>query len=137
MIFTKSFTIQRRPEEAFEYFANVENEARFNPWAIEVCKISSGPVGPGSRFRGRYKRFGTVEQELTEYEPPRHLVWRSNTMGAATMTFDLEPNGSGTRVTVTGQANPPGLMKVVDPVMGLIMRPHMDDIVRGIQRELA
>src|SRR5207248_2267916 len=108
----------------------------WNPWAIEVQKVTPGPVGPGSRFRGRYKRFGVVEQELAEYQPPSRVVYRSNAMGAASMTFELEPDGSGTRVKVIGQANPPGVLKLIDPVMGLIMGRHFDDMAEGISREL-
>ena len=135
MLVQKTFTIQPPPETVFAYLANIENEARWNPWAIEVHKISNGPVGPGARFSGRYKRFGRVEQELSDYVPSRRVTWVSNTMGAASMTFELEPNNTGTRVTMIGRANPPGLMKLIDPVMGLMMRRHFDDLAEGIQRE--
>jgi len=132
----ETFIVTPAPDETFQYLADIEHEPRWNPWAIEVTKITSGPIGPGSRFRGRYKRFGVVEQELADYLPPRRITYRSNTMGAASMTFDLEPHASGTRITLTGQADPPGLMKLFDPVMRLLMQGHFRDLVEGIRREL-
>jgi len=133
----KTFSVSQPPQRAFEYLANIEHEPRWNPWAIEVQKITPGPVGPGSRFRGRYKRFGVVEQELDDYQPPQRMTYRSNTMGSASMTFEFEPEASGTRVTVVGRADPPGLMKLIDPLMGLMMGRHFDDLVAGISRELS
>ena len=132
----RSFSVSQPPDQTFAYLADVEHEARWNPWAIEVHKVSPGPVGPGSRFRGRYKRFGVVEQELSEYEPPSRVVYQSNTMGSASMTFEFQPDGTGTRVRVIGQANPPGLLKLIDPLMGLMMARHFDDLAAGIAREL-
>jgi len=48
-------------------------------------------------------------------------------MGAATMTFDLQPHASGTLITLAGRADPPGLLKLFDPIMGLLMRGHFHD----------
>jgi hypothetical protein len=132
----ESFTVTPTPDETFQYLADIEHEVRWNPWAIEVAKVTPGPIGPGSRFRGRYKRFGVVDQELAEYVPPRLITYRSNTMGAASMTFELRPDASGTLITLTGQARPPGLLKLFDPVMWLMMRGHFRDLVQGIKREV-
>ena len=132
----ETFIVTPAPDETFQYLADIEHEPRWNPWAIEVTKITPGPIGPGSRFRGRYKRFGVVEQELVDYEPPRRITYRSNTMGAASMTFELQPHASGTQINLIGRADPPGLMKLIDPVMGLMMRGHFRDLVEGIKREV-
>jgi len=72
----ESFTVTRPPDETFQYLADIEHEARWNPWAMEVTKVTSGPTGPGSRFRGRYKRFGVVEQERDRLPGDRQLLGR-------------------------------------------------------------
>jgi uncharacterized protein YndB with AHSA1/START domain len=133
----QTFIVTRPPDETFQYLADIEHEPRWNPWAIEVTKVTAGPIGPGSRFRGRYKRFGVVEQELADYLPSRRITYRSNTMGAASMTFELQPHPNGTLITLTGQAHPPGLMQLFDPLIGLMMRGHFRDLVEGIKREVA
>ncbi|MDP9325198.1 MAG: SRPBCC family protein [Candidatus Dormibacteraeota bacterium] len=128
--------IARPPEAVFSYLADVVNEASWNPWAKSVEKLTEGPIGPGSRFRGRYKRMGTVEQELVDYQPPQRLSYLSDAMGGAKMLFELEPAGSGTLVRIAGDMHPTGLMKLAQPMMGAMMRPHLRDVAAGIKREL-
>jgi carbon monoxide dehydrogenase subunit G len=128
--------VERPQDEVFTYLADVVNEARWNPWAKNVEKLTEGPVGPGSRFRGRYKRMGTVEQELVDYHRPDHVGYLSDTMGGAKMVFELEPSGSGTLVRIAGDMHPTGVMKLAQPLMGAMMRPHLRDLAAGIKREL-
>ena len=122
----------------FSYLADVTNEAKWNPWAKWVRKLSEGSIGPGSVFRGSYQGFGELDQDLTDYEPPRRLTYHSVPRGMhdARMSFVLEPAGSSTKVTLIGVARPAGVMKLIEPMMSLRMRPHMRDLSEGIKREL-
>src|SRR5919204_2317477 len=96
------FEVARPVSEVFAYLADVTNEARWNPWAKWVRKVSEGPIGAGSVFRGSYQGFGELDQDLADYEPPRRLTYHSVPKGMhdARMTFELESNGDSTRVTV-------------------------------------
>ncbi len=131
-----TFTVSRPPREVFDYLANIENEARWNEWAIRVEQVSEGPVGPNARFRGTYKNFGVVEQVLSEYDPPRRLVYQSDAMGGR-LTFALRSEDGRTSVTIVGEASPPMPMRLFEPLMvALMMRPHFAQLGKGIQREL-
>jgi uncharacterized protein YndB with AHSA1/START domain len=134
----RDFTVQRAPEEVFDYLGDVTNEAKWNHWAMWVRKVSDGPIGRGSVFRGSYQGFGELDQDLSEYEHPHRLTYHSTPKGmrSAEMTFDLSPDGSGTRIRIVGSAEPGGLMKLVEPLMGLRMRPHFAELEKGIRREL-
>ena len=57
-------------------------------------------------------------------------------MQDARMTLELEAVGDSTRIKVIGVARPAGLMKLMEPMMALRMRPHMRDVSEGIKREL-
>ncbi|MFN2520239.1 MAG: SRPBCC family protein [Candidatus Limnocylindria bacterium] len=131
----RSFMVPRSPQETFDYLADVENEPRWNPWGIEVHKLSAGPIGPNARFSGRYKRIGEVEQWLSIYEPPTRLRYQSKTMDGR-MTFELEPASTGTRVRLVAEAFPGGPMKLLDPLIGVMMGSHISDLAKGIEREL-
>lgn len=131
----QSFMARQSPEETFDYLADVTNEPRWNPWGSEVHKVSAGPIGPNARFSGRYKRFGQVEQWLSIYEPPSRVRYQSKTMDGR-MTFELEPVATGTRVRLVAEAFPRGLMKLMDPLMGVMMGSHISDLAKGIEREL-
>jgi carbon monoxide dehydrogenase subunit G len=132
------FEVARPTEDVFAYLADVTNEAKWNPWAKWVRRLDEGPIGPGAVFRGSYQGFGELDQDLTDYEPPRRLTYHSVPKGMrdARMTFELEPAGGSTKVTVTGVAQPAGVMKLMEPVMSLRMRPHLRDVEEGIKREL-
>jgi uncharacterized protein YndB with AHSA1/START domain len=130
--------VARPVEEVFDYLADATNEARWNPWARWVRKISEGPVQQGAVFRGSYKGFGELDQDLSVYERPRRVVYHSIPKGMrdATMSFELQAEGGATSVRITGDAEPRGLMKAMEPLMGLRMRPHLRDVAAGISREL-
>ena len=134
----REFTVGRPVEEVFDYLADVTNEASWNHWAKWVRKLSEGSIGPGSVFRGSYQGFGELDQDLTDYEPPRRLTYHSVPRGMhdARMSFELEPTGSSTKVILIGIARPAGVMKLIEPMMSLRMRPHMRDLSEGIKREL-
>jgi hypothetical protein len=132
------FEVARSVSEVFAYLADATNEARWNPWAKWVRKVTAGPIGAGSVFRGSYQGFGELDQDLTDYEPLRRVTYHSVPKGMqdARMTFELESTGDSTRVTVIGLARPAGMMKLMEPLMILRMRPHMRDVSEGIKREL-
>jgi len=105
-----SVQVTRPVDEVFDYLADVTNEARWNPWARWVKQISEGPVGQGALFRGSYKGFGELDQDLSVYERPRRVTYHSIPKGMreANMTFELQPDGATTRVRIVGDAQPRG-----------------------------
>ena len=119
-----------------EYLADARNEVRWNPWAISVEMVTVGPIREGSRFRGRYWRVGKADQWLGEFAPPTRVVYRSDKMDGR-MTFDLERRGEDhTRVQLVAEAHPTGVMALLAPLMRPMMRSHIEDLGKGIEREL-
>ncbi len=134
---TRSFMVRRSPRETFDYLANMENEPRWNPWVIEVHKVSAGPIGPSARFSVRYKRpVGEVAEWLSIYEPPTRVCYQSTFMDGRA-TFELEPAPVGTSVRLVAEAFPRGLMKLMFPLMGVMMGSHFSDLATGVKRELS
>jgi uncharacterized protein YndB with AHSA1/START domain len=135
----REFTVGRPVEEVFDYLADVTNEARWNHWAKWVRKVGDGPVGPGSVFRGSYQGFGELDQDLSDFERPRRLTYHSAPKGMrdANMTFELAPAEGGTRVRMIGAVEPAGLMKLMEPLMPLRMKPHFAELEKGLTRELS
>jgi carbon monoxide dehydrogenase subunit G len=132
------FEVKRPVHEVFSFLADVSNEAKWNPWARWVRKVTEGPVDAGSVFRGSYQGFGELDQDLSEYEPPRRITYHSVPKGMhdACMTFELEAAGDSTKVRLIGVARPAGMMRLMEPLMPLRMKPHFYDISQGIKREL-
>ncbi|MFN2582182.1 MAG: SRPBCC family protein [Candidatus Dormibacteria bacterium] len=133
-----SFEIGRPPEKVFDFLADATNEAKWNPWTRWVKQVSTGPIGKGSIFRGSYKGFGELDQDLSVFDRPHTVVYHSTPKGMhqATMAFHVEPTGLGTCVRIIGDAAPKGVMKLMEPMMGLRMRPHLRDVSHRISEEL-
>ena len=71
--------IQRPAEEVFDFVADERNEPRPNPRMVSAEQLSTGPIGPGKRFRAEMNmRCRSVPMiiECTEYQRPRRLASR-------------------------------------------------------------
>lgn len=115
--------INRSVEQVFDFVADERNEPRFNPKMLTVEKITSGPVGAGTRFRTQVKarqRTAEMSVELTAYERPRRLTSvskLSNMEIEGTLTFDPVPEG--TRMSWSWDLAPRGILRLATPVIGL------------------
>jgi uncharacterized protein YndB with AHSA1/START domain len=123
---TVSVTTDLPIATVFDYFTDFRNENEWNVVAHDVCKLTPGPVGVGTRFTGTYDRMGQMDYEIVEFRAPtwaavrgsaRPMVWDS--------TFTFTEEGSGTRVVCTMDPNPRGVLKVLKPLMAGVMRKQM------------
>jgi hypothetical protein len=85
------------PERVFAYFVDLRNEPDYNRQVRDITKITSGPVGIGTEFRGEHIGFGSVSWRVTEFQAPRHVVIEG-TVGDGTYRWrgDLERAPGGT-----------------------------------------
>ena len=98
----KTFTIDRPPQELYDFWHNFENLPRFTKHlrSVKVTEgrnshwVAEGPMGIPVEW----------DAELIDERPGEYLVWRS-LPGAVisnrgSVAFQPSPNGSGTEVTV-------------------------------------
>ena len=84
--------------------ADVTGQPRWMTDLKAVEALSSGPIGVGSRYRGRVRILGiTVDDpvEITEFDPPRRFAIRHDGRFTGSGIIDLEPVGDGSRTRVT------------------------------------
>lgn len=99
---TSSVVIQRSPEAVFSFVSDFRNLPRWFPNIEQVEMLTSGPIGPGTRFREQSrlpsgKQFEGVD-EIVEFEPNRRVT--SHVITAKRPTLDVltvEPEGAGAR----------------------------------------
>lgn len=115
--------IDRAVEEVFDFFADARNEPRWLPGAAGVEKLSAGPVGLGTRFRGEYARIGAVTLDVVAFERPVRVTFRGQ---ARSMEFDdvvtLAPAAGGTILRAAMEAHPHGLLKLMTPAVRRVMQ---------------
>jgi uncharacterized protein YndB with AHSA1/START domain len=137
--FTNTITIERPPTEVFAYLAEFENVPRWNYAISQTRKISTGPVGVGSKYLQTRTLPSRSEEtfEVIEYEPDRKLSILG-TLGSfpAQVTYTLEPMGNLTRLTNAVDLEPPGLLRLVAPVANSRVRAAVAANLRKLKEIL-
>jgi len=127
--------LAQSPEEAFDFFVDFRNEPAWNPDCLTVEKTSTGPIGVGTTFVGKMKRIGRSESEIVKLERPYHcaVVDRSRG-GEGTFDFRFTPQNGGTRVSVVMRMQPRGPMRLLEPLMGRMLKSMLADLPEKMQR---
>ena len=132
---TFTTTIDRPPAAVFDYLADVSKHAEWSPKPFRV-EGSTGAVSVGDTFT----TIGVIpgdknhrnEVTVTESSAPKRLVLDSEEHGKHFITtFELQPEGTGTRLTRTIDApTPPFPLSLVFPlIMAAFIRP---DVNKGL-----
>jgi uncharacterized protein YndB with AHSA1/START domain len=141
VISTEATESVRRPAaETFAFIADVRNDPRWHTDVLESKLIEGTSVGKGSTFEIKTKPVmgisgGTVT--VSDYEPPSRIVFDVR-MGKLqpTTTFTVVPDGEGCRVTRKIDMEPPGLMRLIAPFMGGMMRKRNVGFLANLKRVL-
>jgi uncharacterized protein YndB with AHSA1/START domain len=96
-------TIDAPPDVVFSIVANPHEHPRIDG-SGSVQSVIEGPdhVRKGDTFHVDMRLFGVpykITNRVVEYEPDRRIAWRH--FGGHRWRYELEPSGSGTRVTET------------------------------------
>lgn len=132
--------IDRPLEEVFDAVADERNEPRYNPRVRRVQLLTTGPVGPGSRFHAELdgrRRSVEVDVELTAYERPHFVasVSRSRWLDVRGI-IRFAPVRGGTRLSWSWELEPHGLLGLVGPVATLVGQRREQATWAGLKRLL-
>lgn len=110
--------IDRPVEDVFSVVIDGGKFADWNPTITASRQLTPDPIGEGTRFEWRLRGFGSVEQELQEFEPNRRVrivPHHRELEGGHSFTFtDL---GGRTRIDHELVMTPKGVFKVFSPLM--------------------
>ena len=135
--FASDMTFRQPPEEVFDYIADCRNEPSWHPDAISVEKTSDGPVALGTRFVSRYRKIGSQDYEIVEYERPSRLAVDYEAKGAHFHGgYTLSPSGGGTAVSVRGGGQLKGLWRLFTPLARASMKREQARWGEWLQRGL-
>jgi uncharacterized protein YndB with AHSA1/START domain len=101
---SSSVVINCDPATVFSFVANDENQPRYISMVESVEKITDGPIGPGTQYRGRV-RLGPAKvfeavTEIVEYELNSRLTSRVLAQSPNLDVFTFEPVANGTLMTL-------------------------------------
>ena len=116
-------TIERPADEVFDFVADCRNELAWNPRAVEIEKLSDGPIGLGTRFRGRYRGGMTLEIEVVEYDRPHRIAWEVDGRRLRMRpVITVNPHAKGTHVAMAADVTASGAMRLLLPLLGPVFR---------------
>ena len=135
----RQISIARPPAEVFDYIADVRNDPSWHTDVLEV-RSSTEVVGMGTTFDVRVKpSMGVSEGSMTvsRFEPGRLVEFRGQ-MGkmAPTVTNICEPDGKGTRVTRRVELEPPGVMRLMSPLIAGKIGKDNEKFLANLERVL-
>jgi uncharacterized protein YndB with AHSA1/START domain len=132
---SRSTDIAKPPDEVFPYLFEEDKVPQWTTGLDGYERVDSGTLGQGSKFREKLEVSGQkidAVLEVTRYDPPHRAAVRTEIRGVdVAFTYDLAPNGGGTRLTQSVEASGGGLKgRVLIPMI----QPYLE---RKIEADLA
>ena len=132
--------IDRPAEQVFAFVSDVRNDPQWHTDVLEAEYDGPGPLATGTAFRTRFKPFMGLSEgrgTVTAYEPPRRVVFTAQ-MGTLepVLTLTVEPDGGGSRITRHLDMEPHGMLKIMAPFTGGMMRKRNAGFLTNLKRVL-
>lgn len=133
-----SVEVAAAPEKVWQVVSDVTRMPEWSPELRRLVVIGSPKQGEGARMLGINRRGWAVwptTSRVVRFEPHKAVAWKTRESGA-TWTYELEPTGSGTRLT--GRRDLPGFTvgtKVMAPLIGGA-EGHDGELADGIRTTL-
>jgi uncharacterized protein YndB with AHSA1/START domain len=135
----KIITINRPIEEVFAYVGNAGNGPKWQSALVEASRITKGPQGVGTQFKGVRKFMGSKMESVmhyTTYELNKKVVFKSDSGSMPfVQTFLFEPVAGGTRLTARLELQTSGLMGLAKPLIASGVKREVDENF-GILKDL-
>jgi uncharacterized protein YndB with AHSA1/START domain len=125
---TVSVEINATPERVFAALADVANHTGWAKGPEEIRNVSENPALLGTTFEQIGQLMGrtfVAECQVSDYEENRRFGFSGDKPFPFQISWELEPNSDGTRLTMGGQFEPGGLLKVAKPVLNSTLESQM------------
>lgn len=136
---TASVHVDASPEAVWAAVSDVRRMPEWSPECRRVVVLGpAGAVGVGTRFLGVNRRGWAVWPTIStvvRHEQDRAVAWKVR-QSAATWTYELEPDGSGTRLTARRDLDGFSTMtRVAAPLIGGA-QSHDEELAQGLATTL-
>ncbi len=138
---TKAFDvteyIDRPPADVFAVLSNPTRGPEFLPNIKDCTQLTEGPIREGTRFRETRVingREATAELEVITYHPNSSVRIGSEAGGIdVAYRYDLSSEGTGTRLTWTGELTASGLRRLLLPMITSILKKEDGDHLQKLK----
>src|SRR4029079_12667557 len=121
MEFQYEIEIERNPAEVFDVLTDPEQLSSWQTTTVSVKRERQGPLVVGERFEEVHRAMGRETPSTVEvvgFEPGKLFALRI-VSGPLPLDgrWELSPTPSGTRLSFTGHAKSPGLLRLARPMV--------------------
>jgi uncharacterized membrane protein len=138
--YEQSIEIERPPADVFAFLAEPGNLPRWQPAVAEVTVDPPGQLAEGSRLTEKRTFLGNHVRstlEVTRLEPHRRLdLGTVDGPVRLRVSHRLEASGDGTRLTLIGEGEPGGALRLAGPLLGRAVNRQARDDLRRLKRLL-
>jgi carbon monoxide dehydrogenase subunit G len=132
---------ERAREELFTYLSDFSTTQEWDPGVVSAERVNGSPVQEGAEFRLVAEFLGRrtpITYRIIEYDPPHAVTFLGeNERVTSRDRITFETLGRGTRITYDAALELKGVLKVVDPLLGLAFKRVGDRALGGLRRKLA
>ena len=121
-VIRNSVVVNRAPEVVFDYLSDLRAELEWNPRCEVMEKLTEGPVGPGTKYRAKWKSSPYVELETMAFDRPHGWTMHNGGPIEVTFTCRLEPVPGGTLLHAAFEPTPHGWFRLIFPVFLAVIR---------------
>jgi len=134
---TRSQVIKRPVNDVFATVVDGGNFATWNPTVRSSRMLSDGDIGDGTRFEWKLNGFGTVIQELREFQRDQQvrIVPLTRILGGG-HRFKFTDRGDHTRIDHELEMIPKGFFKLTTPIIVVVGRKNLRDTAHALQHHL-
>jgi uncharacterized protein YndB with AHSA1/START domain len=134
-----SVQIEVEPEQVFAALSNVAAHVDWARGPEEIRNLSENPAKLGTSFQQVAKIMGrqlVAECQVNLYEENRRFGFNGNKPFPFQVRWDLEQGASCTLVTMSGQFEPDGFLKIATPLLNSSMESQMNSDMLSLKAML-
>jgi uncharacterized protein YndB with AHSA1/START domain len=139
--YTRTGFIPMPPPQLFDYFTDQKNLPRWSPQVVSSEVMGGGPVQVGAKLlqkRRQGKREMVNEVAVIEHEPPKRHTVRTQVMGVqTTFTFACEPEGQGSRMSMSGEILGKGIARLWEGFFAKMIEQADDKVIDQLRDAVA
>jgi uncharacterized membrane protein len=132
--------IDRPVPEVFHYVTDLTNIPRWQTTVSSIQPTENRPIGVGSTYKVSAEMIGRKIEGLLvirEYEPDSKFGYEMKS-GPTTIqaVINFKPAGTGTKITLSGQAEPEGVLKVAEGALQGQVKAQMEKNLTNLKKVL-
>lgn len=127
-----TIVIERAIGDVFAFVSDPSNDPKWCPTVRDPKQLGSGEPAVGMEYEFMHKpapvKWAPIKVEITELVPPTAFGARStDSQGFYDYRYELEPVGTGTRITHRTESNFTGPLRFIAP----LLKGHLQKVMNG------